>query len=250
MTALPPAGWYPDPEAGGTTWRWWDGMTWSPPAYPPGYGYGYGVAPAVVAESYRKATTKFGNWLRWTMLANVVSTAGAFVAFALVFRGNGFDFATDRANGGPRFSGGFLAIQLAFLPLNLVSLAYIGTLIAWIFQAGKFAEARGWPAVRGRPLGAFSVLIPIVNLWWPYEAVRDAYPPGSSSPLVLKWWVSYLAAPVVFFPMFFITLFAAPVVITVAIAISACVLAVPVRFGWKLIADVEAMQRANSPATS
>ena len=34
----------------------------------------------------------------------------------------------------------------------------------------------------------------------------------------------------------------------IAIGIGACALAMPVWFGWKLIADVEAMQRANSPA--
>jgi hypothetical protein len=248
MTALPPEGWYPDPEAGGTTWRWWDGTRWSPPAYPYGYGSAYVVvAPAIVAETYRNATSKFGNWLRWAMLGNLVSMTIAFIGFALLFRGNGLDFANN-GTGGPQFSGRFVALQLAFLPLNVLSLAYIGSLIAWIYQAGKFAEAHGWPAARGPLLGAFSVLIPIVNLWWPYEAVRDAYPPGASPQLVLMWWVSYLVAPIVFVPMLFIAFFGSPLVITVAIIISACVLAIPVRFGWKLIADVEAMQRANSPA--
>jgi hypothetical protein len=50
--------------------------------------------------------------------------------------------------------------------------------------------------------------------------------------------------------MFFIALFATPLVITVAIMISACVLTIPVWFGWKLIRDVEAMQRVNSPANT
>ena len=241
MTALPPAGWYPDPEAGGTTWRWWDGTRWSPPAYP----YGYGYASAVDAETYRKAASKFGNWLRWAMLGNLVSMTVAFIGFALVFRGNGFDFANSTAEG-DAFPGRLIVFQLLFLPLNLLSLAYLGSLIAWIYQSGKFAEARGWPSARSRALGAFSVLIPVVNLWWPYEAVHDAYPPGASSPLVLRWWVSYVVAPLVFLPMFFIALFATRLVITVAIMISACVLAIPVRFGWKLIADVDAMQRAHS----
>jgi hypothetical protein len=249
MTALPPAGWYPDPEAAGTTWRWWDGTNWSPPAYgygyAYGYAYGYGIAPAVVAESYRNATTKFGKWLRWAMLANYVALVVAFVAFGLAFRGNGLDFAPG--DSGP-FSGRFLLLQLAFLPLNVASLADRGLLIAWMYQAGKFAEARGWPAARGRVLGAFSVLIPVVSLWWPYEAVRDAYPPGSSQPFLLEWWVSYLVAPIIGLPVFLAALFGTPLQIVIAIAVAACVLVVPVWFGWKLIADVEAMQRANSPA--
>jgi hypothetical protein len=243
MTALPPAGWYPDPETGGMTWRWWDGINWSPPAYAYGYGYGYGVGP----ETYRKATSKFGSWLRWTMLGNFVSLIVVFIAFGLAFRGDGLDLVSGDA--GP-FSGRLILLQLAFLPLNLLSLADRGLLITWIYQAGKFAEASGWPAARGRVLGAFSVLIPIVGFWWPYEAVRDAYPPGSSPPLLLKWWVSYLVAPIIGLPVFVTAIFGTPLEIVLAIAIAAGVLAVPVWFGWKLIADVEAMQRANSPTST
>jgi hypothetical protein len=249
MTALPPAGWYPDPEAGGTTWRWWDGTNWSPPAYGYGAGYGYGaVAPAVMLESYRKATSKFGNWLRWAMLGNLLSFLAISLGVALVFRGNAFDRAGNGVYGDTQFSGGFLAFQLVSLPLNLVSFAYIGSFIAWIYQAGKFAEARGWPAARGRTLGAFSLLIPVVNLWWPYEAVRDSYPPGSSPPFLVAWWVSYLVTPILAFPGILAGLFGTPVQMGIAIGIGACALAVPVWLGWKVIRDVEAMQRANSPA--
>jgi hypothetical protein len=143
-----------------------------------------------------------------------------------------------------------IAIQLVSLPLNAVVFAYLGSLIAWIYQAGKFAEARGWPAVRGRTLGAFSVLIPIVNLWWPYEAVRDSYPPGSAPPLLLRWWVSYLVTPLLSLPVFFVALFGPPVLIVVAIAFAAGALAIPVWLGWRVVRDVEAMQRANTPVAA
>ena len=253
MTALPPAGWYPDPEAAGTTWRWWDGTHWSPPAYPSGYGYGGGygygaVAPAFMADRYRNGTSKYGNWLRWAMLGNLFSFLAISIGAALVFHGNVLDRGTNGMYGETRFSGGFLAFQLVSLPLNLITLAYLGSLIAWIYQAGKFAEACGWPAERGRTLGAFSVLIPIVNLWWPYEAVRDSYPPGSSPSFLVAWWVSYLVAPFLAIPSFFAGLFGTPLQIVIAIGISACALAIPVWFGWKLIRDVDVMQRANGPA--
>jgi hypothetical protein len=244
MTELPPAGWYPDPEARGTTWRWWDGTRWSAPAY--GYGGGYGaVVPAVVLERYRAATSKFGSWLRWAMLANLLSFVVIAIGVALVFRGNFFDRVDGPISGETQFSGSFLAIQLVSLPLNLVSFAYVGSLIAWIYQAGKFAEARGWPASRGRTLGAFSVLIPVVNLWWPYEAVRDSYPPGSAPPVLLKWWVSYLVTPICAFPALVFGFFGTPLLIVVAIVFGAGAMAIPVWFGWQLIRDVEAMQRAD-----
>jgi hypothetical protein len=245
MTALPPAGWYPDPQVGGTRWRWWDGYAWAPPSY------GYDPAAAALAlVTHRKATSRYGNWLRWAMLVNPLSLVVFSVAIALIFRGHAFDTVNNGNSGEPQFSGSFLAFQLVTLPLNAVSFAYVGSLIAWIYHAGKFAEARGWPAVRGRTLGAFSVLIPIVNLWWPYEAVRDSYPPGSSPAILLKWWVSYLVAPIFVLPAFFLGLFGSPVAIAIAIAIGACAVSVPVWLGWQLIRDVEVMQRANSPAAS
>jgi hypothetical protein len=184
------------------------------------------------------------------MLVNPVSFVAFSVAIALIFRGHAFETVNNRNSGEPQFFGAFSAFQLVSLPLNVVSFAYIGSFIAWIYQAGKFAEARGWPAVRGRTLGAFSVLIPVVNLWWPYEAVRDSYPPGSSPSLLLKWWVSYLVTPLFALPGLFLGLFGTPVEIAVAITIGACALAIPVWLGWKVIRDVEAMQRANSPAPS
>ena len=248
MTALPPAGWYPDPEAGGTTWRWWDGTRWSPPPY--GHGSDDGVAPAFVSERYRNATSKFGNWLRWAMLASLVLSIGFWVVAALAFRGKAFELGPSDGASRSQFGGGFIAFQLVVLPLNVVVFGYIGLLIAWIYQAGKFAEARGWPAARDRALGAVSVLIPVVSLWWPYQAVRDAYPPGSSPSFLLKWWVSYLVTPILALPVFLVTLFGTPVEVVVAIGIAVGAVMIPVRLGWKVIRDLEAMQRANTSASS
>jgi hypothetical protein len=254
MTALPPAGWYPDPEAGGTAWRWWDGVRWAPQLPTYAYGYGppqtYGVAPAYLAEKYRAATSKFGNWLRWAMLANMVSFLLIAVTMAATFRGKGFDLLHNDQFGQPEISDRVAALQLVTLPLGLVAYAYLGTFIAWIFQAGKFAEARGWPAARGRTLGAFSTLIPIVQWWWPYEALRDSYPPGTRHPVLLRWWVSYLVAQFVSVPMFFAALFGNATVIAAAILLPGIALAISVWLGWKVISDVEAMQRAACRAVS
>jgi hypothetical protein len=184
------------------------------------------------------------------MLATPISFVAMSIAVALAFRGNAFESMTNGGSADPHVSGGFVVFQLVTVPLNVISFAYTGSFIAWIYQAGKFAETRGWPAVRGRTLGAFSVLIPIVNLWWPYEAVRDSYPPGSRPSLLLKWWVSYLVTPFFALPGIFLGLVGTPIEIAVAITIGACALAIPVWLGWKVVRDVEAMQRAHSPATS
>ena len=65
----------------------------------------------------------------------------------------------------------------------------------------------------------------------------------------MKWWVSYLVTPVVCLPVFFLAIFGGWFETAVAIVVAACVLTVPVWLGWKVIADVEAMQRAASQAS-
>jgi hypothetical protein len=195
--------------------------------------------------TYRDATACYGNWLRWAMAA---IAAGYFVFFAAAafMLHRGFALLTTNAEGATHFTNRFVLVQFASLPLNLVSLAYIGSLIAWIMNAGKFAEAHGWPAARSRTLGAFSVLIPIVNLWWPYEALRDAYPPGAHPPILLRWWLTYMIAP---FAAGIFAILAAVVggaaLVGLALVVAAALLALPVVFGWAVIADISAMQRAN-----
>src|SRR4051812_39624158 len=127
MTALPPSGWYPDPAAGGTAWRWWDGTQWAPPLpqIPYGYGYGppqtYGVAPEFIAEKFRAGTSKFGMWLRWAMVANAAWFVLAWIAMAVLFHGDGLHFMTNGPYDDPQFSSGFIAVQLASIPLSFVS---------------------------------------------------------------------------------------------------------------------------------
>ena len=91
-------------------------------------------------------------------------------------------------------------------------------------------------------------LIPIVQLWWPYEAIRDLYPPGGRPDVALQWWLVYLIAPYVAFVSVIITTLIAPTVVTVIVVLLAGgLLVVPVVLGWKLIDNVDAMQRAHVP---
>ena len=208
MTALPPSGWYPDPEAGGTAWRWWDGSHWSPPP-PAGYrqrrpyaGVWRG-APEFIAEKISVAgTSKYGTWLRWAMVGNAAcSCLAARSCRPSCFTATACTSRTDDRYGEPQFSGGFLAFQFASIPLSFVSYAYLGYAHR-LDLSGREVRRSAWLArERGRTLGAFSVLIPIVQWWWPYEAVRDSYPPGSCPSLVLKWWVCYLVTPILAIPL-------------------------------------------------
>ena len=137
-------------------------------------------------------------------------------------------------------SGGFIAMQLLSLPLSLLGLGFTALLIAWIYHAGDHAAAMGWPSVRGRTLGAFSILIPIVNLWWPYEAIRDAYPPGADRGPLLRWWLSYLIVPgLTSLVVFVVVLVGTTAVVWFTFVIAAACSTIPVIFGWRLLDDFD-----------
>ena len=246
MTPLPPAGWFPDPETGGTTWRWWDGYRWAPT----GWGQPAVYDPAAYARTLTaqaQTSRNTGKWLRWAMAASAVSLFAVVVGIAIIFHG-GVHFDHTDPSGNVHISHAFVAAQLISGPYTLVGWAYSALFIAWLYNAGKFADSQRWPAVRGRTLGAFSPLIPIVNFWWPYEAIRDLYPPGRRPDVALYWWLSYLLVPFVAIGSVVVaTLFEPTVVTAIVVLIVGGLLMVQVVLGWKLVDDLGAMQREYVP---
>jgi uncharacterized protein DUF4328 len=68
-------------------------------------------------------------------------------------------------------------------------------LLIWQFRAAKAARALAYPARRSPGWGVGFWFIPVVNLWLPYQAIRDCLPPGHGGrPAVLHMWLLLLAA--------------------------------------------------------
>ena len=243
MTTAPPPGWYPDPEAAGRQWRWWDGARWAPP----GYGYAPPFDPSAYAHARHEhagATHNTARWLRWAMVAAAIYGWLGFVVFAATIH-ELRDGLTDADAFGVG-SGRLVALRVVSLPFQIGALGYIALLVAWIYNTGKFAELQRWPAARGRTLGAFSVIIPIVNLWWPYEAIRDSFPPGNAPRVVLHWWLAQLLLGPIFGLLVIVSALAGTTALTITFAImGAAVIPIPIVLGWRLIDAVDAMQRAH-----
>jgi hypothetical protein len=73
---------------------------------------------------------------------------------------------------------------------------YILVLI-WQYQAASTARLLGLPAVRSPGLGVGSWFIPIVNLWFPYQSLRDCLPPGDPARItVSRLWAFFIATMV------------------------------------------------------
>ena len=243
MTALPPPGWFPDPEAG-DRWRWWDGQRWAPSGY--GYRPPVGFDPAGRErwlESHAGTTSRTARWLRVMIVAYAASLLFMAVGIAIALRG-GIRFVPDNADGSTAFPSGFFALQLFSIPANIVAIGYLVLLISWIYKAGKFADLQGWPRARDRVLGAFSILIPIVNFWWPYEAVRDLFPPNARPAYLVRWWVSYLVTPMIAFAAVVPATIFAPLWLCCAVlVVAAATLAIPAMLGRRLVRDLDELHR-------
>jgi hypothetical protein len=243
VTALPPAGWFPDPDSGGTTWRWWDGAQWAPP------GYGYATYdPAAHARELAlraESTRRIGRWFRGAIALLGLTLLSSSIGIGFVFHDTiqGSTPGTDQ--GTPR---GFIVFGLFWMLFGVCSWAYTGLFIAWLYQAGKYADLQRWPARRSRTLGAFSVLIPVLQYWWPYEAICDIYPPGARPDVALWWFVAQIVVvPVTTIIVGLTALIAPAVVAGAALVVSAALLGTTVVLGWRLIDDLDAMQRAHVP---
>ena len=145
----------------------------------------------------------------------------------------------------------FVVVLVLWGLFGLVSWAYQALFIAWLYQAGKYADLQRWPARRSRTLGAFSVLIPFLNLWWPYEAIRDLYLPGARPDVAIWWFVAQLVTiPVTLMIVGFTALVAPAAVVGAAVVVCAALLGATVVLGWRLVDDLDAMQRAHLPTAS
>jgi hypothetical protein len=93
----------------------------------------------------------------------------------------------------PNFNSVNSSTQFLYTPLSLLSIAALIGVMIWSYRAATSANHLNYPHVRGPVWAIVGWIIPIVNFWFPYVAVRDALPPGHPArSTVLRWWLCYL----------------------------------------------------------
>jgi len=77
---------------------------------------------------------------------------------------------------------------------GLVGLGAVVCLLIWQYRAARAARSLGYPARHGPGWGVGCWFVPVVNLWFPYQAIRDCLPSGAPArALVLRLWLSLVA---------------------------------------------------------
>lgn len=188
-------GWYPDP-GGSPAVRWWDGQRWTdqlgPP--PPPNGPVGAVGPMdprrLVADEQTSARRA-----RVALLVGAGIQIVSVVTIAVVYSSFFGDFMREidrssrsRSSAPPSFGGTFVA---GILVLNVVQVGYyvVGILfIVWNYQAARAGRALGIPARLETYWSVVGWIVPVVNLWFPYQVAADCLPPGHPARRTVGWW--------------------------------------------------------------
>jgi hypothetical protein len=104
--------------------------------------------------------------------------------------------------------------------------------LLWFSRSAHNALALGLPARREPAAGVAGFIVPIINLWWPYQSTSDLLPPGDSRrrlvlPWFLLWVVGGFAGAIVTWVAIFVggwlgwALLAVPAVLTTLAALAA-----------------------------
>jgi len=91
----------------------------------------------------------------------------------------------------PPFSGGLsgATMQLA----GAVGLVAGVLFLLWFSRSAANAQALGLPARREPAAGVAGFVIPVINLWWPYQSTCDLLPQGDARrSLVLRWFLLWM----------------------------------------------------------
>jgi Domain of unknown function (DUF4328)/Protein of unknown function (DUF2510) len=224
-----PPGWYADP-AGGPGQRWWDGYAWteatvlpSTPLPPPGSGppppgsgpptFAHQAPPVYPGNQSRLGAQPHAADLvarevpltplsRFAFAFSGVYTLAGVINLRLhqaqeLALGHQFRAAYHAAQNGqptPTFTNTSMLDPLVVL-VGLVEIAAVVVGCIWQFRAASAARALGLPATHSAGWGVGSWFVPVVNLWMPYQAIRDCLPPGDPDrPLVLRWWLLLLGS--------------------------------------------------------
>ena len=214
QTAPPgaPPGWHPDPWAAAAL-RYWDGSQWT------GHVAGMPGGPAPTLRLAEEHTA--ARWARlgmaWGGPALGVSTIAA--AFQWNWIADHWDEITapgSSVNSTNGNSGAAVVGQLAGLALLIAGVLFL----IWFHRSAVLAASSGLRAHRSPGWATASFIIPILNLWWPYQSTCDLLPENHPArAAVRRWWALWIGCTIGGIAVV-IAAFVDPVVLAVTAAVT------------------------------
>lgn len=183
-----PPGWHPDPWEVASL-RYWDGNQWT------GHVSGMrGISPAIQFAEERTAARWAKAGLAWGGPALGVSTiTGAFQWHWIAEHWDEITAAGNGVQSNNGNNGAAIIGQMAGLVLLAAGILFM----IWFYRAAQLAASSGLTARRSPGLATASFIIPIVNLWWPYQSTRDLLPENHPGRQVVKrWWALWIGCTI------------------------------------------------------
>jgi hypothetical protein len=181
-------GWYQDPW-GQASYRYWDGAQWT--GHVSGPPTPQAAAPRLEEEQSAGRWAKVG--LAWGGPALAVSTIAG--AYQWRWIADHWDEITTPGSDVQQSgnSGAALAGQLAGIVLLVVGVLFL----LWFHRAATNAISAGMHARRSPVLATLSFIIPILNLWWPYQSACDMLPAEHPGRLAIRrWWALWIGCTI------------------------------------------------------
>jgi hypothetical protein len=186
-------GWYPDPWRPGQR-RWWDGAGWTdhthdPNAAPASPVYWAQPDPRRDLQAERSAAV----WAKRGFIAFFASRIIGGIA-SLVALNNIVDDIRHSIDTDTPLTTRSPAWQLLNMPVSILSILGLVAIVIWTNKAVTLATNLGYPMRHQPGWYAAGWIVPILNLWFPYQALRDSLAPTNPArSTVNHWYVAYLA---------------------------------------------------------
>jgi hypothetical protein len=187
-------GWYPDPYSNGYL-RWWDGAQWTPHTAPLQLA---AYEPADPQQDLASEQRAAGRASVAVVAAGLIGVVNA-VLFATVLG----DRYRDYIDGVRDFDDGMRStlpqppgVGWTWLVV-LLGLGLLVLFMIWLYRAAKLARKAYLPAKRDPVWAVLGFIVPVVNLWFPYQVARDTLAPGDPRrSIAARWWTWYLVSAI------------------------------------------------------
>ena len=199
--------------------------TWAPPGQGYGYGYGPPVAPPDIEQAQRS-----GKRAAIAILVGLVMYLAQLVASLIVIPTvrDTFEQVLDDIEAGRTTSTVATPTDPAYVAANLVSnlgslvlLAVAIFFLVWVHRAVTNARALGLAQTHSPGWGVAGFIVPIINFWFPYQSMRDLFPPDHPGrKLAGRWFACWLGASFVSLAMTISAFFAIGVAIAIGVVVA------------------------------